>query len=127
LKAKVICGAANNQLEDPIEDDKRIHEKRILYIPDFLTNRMGIVNCADESAGYVTNDPLIERHLSKDWEFSIHQMTLNVLNKSKETGESTGAMAVEMAEKLSRENHPIFGHRGQLIIDSLVKEGWEKF
>jgi hypothetical protein len=88
---------------------------------------MGIVNCADESAGYVANDPLIERHLSKDWEFSIHQMTLNVLNKSKETGESTGAMAVEMAEKLSRENHPIFGHRGQLIIDSLVKEGWEKF
>ncbi len=126
IKAKVICGAANNQLENPAEDDKRIHEKEILYIPDFITNRMGIVNCADESAGYVMHDPLIERHLSKDWEYSIHQMTFNVLRESKVSAKSSGAVAVEMAEKLSLENHPIFGHRGQLIIDSLVKEGWEK-
>ncbi len=126
IKAKVICGAANNQLEDPMKDDLLIHERGILYVPDFLTNRMGIVNCADESAGFVSNDPLIERHLSKDWEYSIHQMTLNVLNESKSIGKPTGAMAVEMAEKLSLENHPIFGHRGKMIIASLVKEGWEK-
>ena len=109
-----------------MKDDLLIHERGILYVPDFLTNRMGIVNCADESAGFVANDPLIERHLSKDWEYSIHQMTLNVLNESKSTGKPTGAMAVEMAEKLSLENHPIFGHRGKMIIASLVKEGWEK-
>lgn len=126
IKAKVVCGAANNQLEDPIRDDKALYEKGILYIPDFLTNRMGIVNCADEQSGYVNHDPLIEKHLTKDWDFSIHKMTLKVLKESKESGKSTGVMAVEMAEKLSLENNPIFGHRGQLIIDSLVEDGWEK-
>ena len=126
IKAKIICGAANNQLEDPVRDDKALYEKGILYIPDFLTNRMGIVNCADEQSGYVNHDPLIEKHLTKDWDFSIHQMTLKVLNESKESGKSTGEMAVEMAEKLSLENHPIFGHRGQLIIISLVENGWER-
>lgn len=126
IKAKIVCGAANNQLDDPIHDDKTLHERSILYIPDFLTNRMGIVNCADEQAGYINHDPLIERHLTKDWEYSIYQMTLNVLRESKNTCKSTGAMAVEMAEKLSLENHPIFGHRGRLIISSLVEDGWEK-
>lgn len=126
IKAKIVCGAANNQLEDPIRDDTALHKKGILYIPDFLTNRMGIVNCADEQAGYVNNDPLIEKHLTKDWEYSIHQMTLNVLSESKNTGKSTGVMAVEMAEKLSLQNHPVFGHRGQLIINSLIEDKWEK-
>lgn len=125
IKAKIVCGAANNQLEDPEHDDMLLHERGILYIPDFLTNRMGIVNCADESAGYLPHDPLIERHLSKDYKYSIHQMTLNVLKESKETGKPTGAMALEMAEKLSRENHPVFGHRGEMIIKSLVESGWE--
>jgi glutamate dehydrogenase/leucine dehydrogenase len=125
LKARYICGAANNQLEDPLRDDEALHKRGILYIPDFLTNRMGIVNCADEQAGYVKDDPMIERHLSKDWEYSIHQMTFNVLQESKESGRPTGMIAREMAEKLSLENNPIYGHRGQLIIDSLVNDGWE--
>lgn len=124
IKAKIICGAANNQLEDPVRDDKEIHNKGILYVPDFLTNRMGIVNCADEQAGYVNNDPIIERHLNKEWEFSIHQMTLKVLRNAKETGKPTGSAAVQMAEKLSLENNPIYGHRSQLIIDSLVADNW---
>ncbi len=126
IKAKIVCGAANNQLEDPVRDDKALQKRDILYIPDFLTNRMGIVNCADEQSGYVNGDPMIEKHLTKDWNYSIHKMTMNVLSESRESGKPTGAMAVEMAEKLSLENHPIFGHRGKLIIESLVENGWEK-
>jgi glutamate dehydrogenase/leucine dehydrogenase len=125
LKARYICGAANNQLEDPLRDDEALHKRGIVYIPDFLTNRMGIVNCADEQAGYVTDDPMIERHLSKDWEYSIHQMALKVLRESKESGKPTGTIARETAERLSLEANPIYGHRGQLIIDSLVSDGWE--
>jgi len=124
IKAKIICGAANNQLEDPVRDDIAIHNKGILYVPDFLTNRMGIVNCADEQAGYVNNDPIIERHLNREWEYSIHQMTLRVLKNAKDTGKPTGSAAVEMAEELSLENNPIYGHRSQLIVDSLVADNW---
>jgi len=126
IKAKIICGAANNQLEDPISDDTRLFEKAIVYVPDFLTNRMGIVNCADEQAGYVKDDPIIERHLSQDWEYSIYQTTIKVLEKSIVENTPPGKVAISIADKLSREKNPIYGHRSQLIINSLVESGWER-
>nr|MDA3861995.1 hypothetical protein [Melioribacteraceae bacterium] len=125
IKAKIICGAANNQLAVPEIDDKALMVKGIIYVPDFLTNRMGIVNCADEQAGYVNNDPLIERHLSEDWEFSIQKTTLRVLTESKESGVAPGKVAIQLAHKLSLQNNPIYGHRSQLIINSLVENNWE--
>jgi glutamate dehydrogenase/leucine dehydrogenase len=124
LKARIVCGAANNQLEDGTRDDRLLQQKGVTYVPDFLTNRMGIVTCADEAAGYVTGDPLIERHLTRDWEFSIFQMTLRVLETSSSTGEPPGKVALDMADALSLEANPIFGHRGQEIIDSLVADRW---
>ena len=42
IKAPIICGAANNQLADLAKDDQLIREKSIIYIPDFLVNRMGM-------------------------------------------------------------------------------------
>jgi glutamate dehydrogenase/leucine dehydrogenase len=126
IKAKIICGAANNQLEDPVADDIAVFESGKIYVPDFLTNRMGIVNCANEQYGYVKNDPFIERHLEKDWEFSVYQTALRVFNESVKTGAPAGKVAVEMADRLSLEDHPVFGRRGRLIINSLVEEHWEK-
>jgi len=124
LKAKIICGAANNQLEDSMCDDKSLQKRGIIYIPDFLANRMGIVNAANEQYGYVNNDPFFERHLTKDWEHSIYQTALNVLNQSKESGETTCQVAIRIADELSLQKHPIFGHRGQQIINSLVANRW---
>ena len=124
LKTKVVCGAANNQLEDPNRDDAALFDRGIVYVPDFLANRMGIVNAANEQYGYVTGDPLFDRHLSRDWEHSVFQTTMRVLEESKKTGVPTGQIAVQLAEKLSLEPHPIFGHRGRLIIDSLVADRW---
>jgi leucine dehydrogenase len=124
IKAHIVCGAANNQLEDGDRDDKLLQEKGVAYVPDFLTNRMGIVTCADESAGYVTNDPMIERHLTRYWEFSIFRMTLKVLETSSSTGEPPGKVALDMANALSLEENPIYGHRGQQIINSLVADRW---
>jgi glutamate dehydrogenase/leucine dehydrogenase len=124
LRTGIVCGAANNQLEDPARDDSALLRRGIIYVPDFLANRMGIVNSADEQSGWFAADPLIERHLARDWEHSVFQTTLRVLGESKTTGEPTGRIAVRQAEKLSLEPHPIFGHRGRQIIDSLVAEGW---
>jgi glutamate dehydrogenase/leucine dehydrogenase len=124
LKAKIVCGAANNQLEDPIRDDAALFDRGIVYVPDFLANRMGIVNAANEQYGYVGADPLFERHLFRDWEHSVFQTALRVLKESKKTAGPTGQIAVRLAEKLSLELHPIFGHRGPQIIDSLVADRW---
>ncbi len=126
IKAKIVCGAANNQLEDPVRDDKLIARKGIIYIPDFLTNRMGIVNCANEQYGYVNEDPFIEMHLEKDWKHSVYRTALTVLKESKKSGHPTGKVALRLADKLSKENHPIFGHRGEQIIKSLAADNWHK-
>ncbi len=126
IKAKIICGAANNQLEDPLRDDIEVYKRSIIYVPDFLTNRMGIVNCANEQYGYVNNDPFIEQHLNETWKHSVYQTTLQVLRESKKSGNPTGSVAVRLADKLSKENHPVFGHRSQLIIDSLVDNRWHE-
>ena len=40
IKAKIICGAANNQLLNLRTDDELLKKRGILYIPDFLVNRM---------------------------------------------------------------------------------------
>ena len=126
IKAKIICGASNNQLEDHDRDDKAIFDRGIIYIPDFLNNRMGIVNCANEQYGYVDNDDFIERHFSKDWNSGVHQATLSVLNESKNTSQPTSKVAIKQATEMSMQEHPIFGHRSLKIIDSLVKDEWYK-
>ena len=127
IKAKIVCGAANNQLADPISDDKLIFNSGILYVPDFLTNRMGIVNCANEQYGYIDSDPNILQHFDKNWNHSIYKTAMNVFENSKNENLPTGQIALELAEKLSLENHPIFGHRGQEIIKSLVNRNWEAY
>ncbi len=124
IKAKIICGAANNQLENHDKHDKMLVDRNIIYVPDFLNNRMGIVNCANEQYGYVDNDDFIERHLAKEWKNSVFQTTLSVLKEAKETNSGTSAVAIRQATEMSMIEHPIFGHRSQKIIDGLVADKW---
>ncbi|CAH0345666.1 Glu/Leu/Phe/Val dehydrogenase [Bacillus sp. CECT 9360] len=51
LKARVIAGAANNQLKDTTHGDL-IHEMGIVYAPDYVINAGGVINVADELYGY---------------------------------------------------------------------------
>lgn len=51
LKAKVIAGAANNQLKETRHGDQ-IHEMGIVYAPDYVINAGGVINVADELYGY---------------------------------------------------------------------------
>lgn len=51
LKAKVIAGAANNQLKDTRHGDI-IQEMGIVYAPDYVINAGGVMNVADELLGY---------------------------------------------------------------------------
>ncbi|WP_409369861.1 Leu/Phe/Val dehydrogenase [Lysinibacillus sp. 38-6] len=51
LKAKVIAGSANNQLQDSKHGDY-IHELGIVYAPDYVINSGGVINVADELYGY---------------------------------------------------------------------------
>ncbi|MED3995222.1 branched-chain amino acid dehydrogenase [Peribacillus frigoritolerans] len=51
IRARVIAGAANNQLKETVHGDQ-IHEKGIIYAPDYVINAGGVINVADELLGY---------------------------------------------------------------------------
>lgn len=51
LKAKVVCGAANNQLFSETQAEQ-LADRDILYAPDFLVNAGGIINVAAEYLGW---------------------------------------------------------------------------
>ncbi|MBQ0908202.1 Glu/Leu/Phe/Val dehydrogenase [Flavobacterium sp. F-328] len=52
INAKVIAGAANNQLADENVHGAILQERGILYAPDFLINAGGIINVYAELAHY---------------------------------------------------------------------------
>ncbi len=124
IRARIVCGAANNQLEDPERDDARLQDAGVLYMPDFLVNRMGIVSCADEASGSFDGDPALEEHLGDRWDNSVYRLSLFVLEEARRTGKTPARVALELAEERSFEVHPIQGHRGARIIRSLVSSGW---
>jgi len=51
LRAKIVCGGANNQLAHP-GVDKRLAERGILYAPDYVVNSGGVIQVADEIEGF---------------------------------------------------------------------------
>lgn len=51
LKCSIVAGAANNQLKKD-SDGKALHQKGILYAPDYVINAGGLINVALELEGY---------------------------------------------------------------------------
>jgi valine dehydrogenase (NAD+) len=51
LRAKIVAGAANNQLAHP-GVDKLLADRGILYAPDYVVNAGGVIQVADEIAGF---------------------------------------------------------------------------
>src|SRR5215470_12676993 len=51
LSARIVCGGANNQLAHP-GIEKMLADRGILYAPDYVVNAGGVVQVADELAGF---------------------------------------------------------------------------
>jgi valine dehydrogenase (NAD+) len=51
LTARIVCGAANNQLEHP-GIEKALADRGILYAPDYCVNSGGVIQVADELEGF---------------------------------------------------------------------------
>lgn len=54
IRARVVAGAANNQLAEPRHGDD-LHSRGILYAPDYAINAGGLINVAMELQGYDAN------------------------------------------------------------------------
>lgn len=121
LQCRAVCGAANNQLAESGRDSALLHQRKILYIPDFIANRMGIVGCADEQYGRLTPDPGIERHLGWEWENAIGPLILRLLKESRDKSVSPLSSAQEDAERAMLIDHPIWPKRAQ----NIARATWE--
>jgi valyl-tRNA synthetase/glutamate dehydrogenase/leucine dehydrogenase len=116
LKVRLVCGAANNILEEP-EDAERLRQRGILFVPDYVCNRMGITNCADEWLGYLQEDVRLAAE-------RVYPDTMRVLKHAHQLGVTTVQAADQLADIAASELHPLIGHRGRRIIDHLMESGW---
>lgn len=55
LRAKVVCGAANNQLAHAA-DGRCLADRNILYAPDYVVNAGGIINVSAEYLGWALEE-----------------------------------------------------------------------
>ncbi|MEE8397715.1 MAG: Glu/Leu/Phe/Val dehydrogenase dimerization domain-containing protein [Desulfobacterales bacterium] len=74
IKAPIIAGGANNQLAQP-EDGEFIHQRGILYAPDFVINAGGLMRVA-----YTYDGESLEK-INEEVEH-IHDTLLNIFERS---------------------------------------------
>lgn len=121
IQARIVCGAANNQLLDDEVDAVRLADRGVLYVPDYVANRMGIVACCNEHAGNLPEDPEVLRHLDRRAPDSVYQVTRGILEQARAAGTHPVAVANRIADERSQEPHPVWGHRARAIIRSLTE------
>lgn len=91
LKAKVIAGAANNQLAEEQRHGAELMQRGIIYAPDFLINAGGIINVYAELENYGRQEIIRKTE-------NIYQTTLEILTKAESQGITAHAAAMEIAK-----------------------------
>lgn len=91
LTAKIVCGAANNQLaHHGIEKD--LSDRGILYAPDYVVNAGGVIQVADELRGF-------DFDRCKAKATKIFDTTLEIFARAKVDGVPPAAAADRIAEQ----------------------------
>ncbi|MBT3531087.1 MAG: Glu/Leu/Phe/Val dehydrogenase [Gammaproteobacteria bacterium] len=90
IKARIIVGAANNQLVDSEMGDK-LQKAGMLYAPDYLVNSGGIIDIFYERGDY---DFLKVRHHIEEIGETLHE----IYKESQERGIATNKVADRIAE-----------------------------
>ena len=88
LRTRIVCGAANNQLETPADGD-RLARRGILYAPDFLANAGGVIRGAEYQ--------LLRRAASWKSLERIHDRMLEVARRAEREHCSTAQVAESLA------------------------------
>ncbi|CAL2101832.1 Leucine dehydrogenase [Tenacibaculum sp. 190130A14a] len=91
LQAKVIAGAANNQLANELKHGKMLQEKGIAYAPDFLINAGGIINVYAEVVGYDKAESLKRTE-------NIYNTTLDIFALAEKENITTHQAAFNIAQ-----------------------------
>lgn len=92
MKFAIIAGSANNQLADEKVHGQILHDKGILYAPDYLINAGGIISCYSELTGFGKKRTI---QLTEN----IYEATREVIKLSKSENIPTNLAASRIAEK----------------------------
>jgi len=93
LKVPVVAGGANNQLATE-EDGERLHQRNILYAPDYVINAGGIINVCTEYLG--DGDASLVRRRIEGIPVRLEQ----IWREGSETGRDPASVADAMAQRL---------------------------
>jgi leucine dehydrogenase len=93
LQAKIIAGAANNQLEHP-GLYKDLADKNILYCPDFAINSGGVISCASEFIEQSSRLPWLKKKVD-----DIFSTCQKVLSLAREKNIPTEEVALALAKE----------------------------
>jgi leucine dehydrogenase len=94
LRARIVAGAANNQLAEPRHGDD-LHARGILYAPDYAINAGGLINVAQEVKGY-------DAKLSREKTLKIYDTIFDICERSKKLAAPTYKVAdILVEEKLA--------------------------
>lgn len=91
IKAKVIAGAANNQLANENVQGPILQQRGILYAPDFLINAGGIINVFSEIAHYDKAESMRRTE-------NIYNTTLEIFEYAKSNNLTPQKAAMEIAD-----------------------------
>lgn len=98
LRARVVCGAANNQLAHP-GVDKELADRGILYAPDYVVNAGGLIQVADELQGF-------DFDRARERASRIFETTGEVFEVAESDGVPPAVAADRIAEERMREVQP---------------------
>lgn len=91
IRARIIAGAANNQLSDP-DQDRALWDRGVVYCPDYVVNAGGVLSVAEPGAVY-------ERATALSRVARILQTTRDVLALARAEAVPTGAAADRLARR----------------------------
>lgn len=92
LGARIVCGSANNQLADE-RHGEILHERHIVYVPDYVANAGGAISALRERVHY-------EPHEFEDRIESIGRRVHDILERSARTGEAPSDAADSIAAEI---------------------------
>jgi leucine dehydrogenase len=91
LKVSIVAGAANNQLKEPRHGDI-LHEKGVLYAPDYVINAGGMINASGDMAGDYSREQATEKTMA------IYHTLMEIFEKSARSDTPTYRIADKLAE-----------------------------
>jgi len=92
IKAPIIAGGANNQLEVEDRDGEALVERGITYAPDYVINAGGLISVSGELQGYPKEKAMMDAG-------SIFNTVKRVLNKAQAESTTTITASNRVAEE----------------------------